>query len=101
MSIEVEPFSPFQYLTLTAAGASVAGTYGTNVGRSLRLYNSGTAVVFADWANGETPTATTTTAYPVPPGETHTVRTAGIDRVAAISAAGTNVLYATRGEGGS
>lgn len=99
MSIELEAFNPYEYKTITATTTSANVAFSTNVGKNLRMFNSGTSVGYLTWGNGASQTATSTTGYPLGPGVTEIVKTGGIDNVAGIVLTGSANIYVVRGDG--
>mgnify|MGYP000151938848 FL=1 len=100
----LELFSPVgatATLSATNTTGNVALTsIGTNVNRSVRVYNAGTATVFLTFGNDSTITATTA-GMPLPSGGIEVFQLGpNITYAAGITASGTATVYFTSGMGG-
>lgn len=74
---------------------------GINKGRSVRLLNAGSQMVFVKLVGGQGfRTASASTGFPLAPGAERVLNTQGATFVAAVTATGSSTLYATPGEGG-
>jgi hypothetical protein len=97
--IELKNFQPFEYATIPATTTSANVAFTTNVGKDLRIHNTGTALVYVTWGNGAAQTATSTTGMSLSAGQREIVYTGGINNVAAIAAAGSSAVTVARGDG--
>ena len=101
-TFEVRAFRPLANYSLAATNATGRVNISTNGGRQVRLYNSGTVIIFVKFGDSTVNAATTDT--PIPPGAVEVLTydrllSGANNYVAGITAAGSGTLYITVGEG--
>jgi hypothetical protein len=103
MSAATRPFTPDWGESSVASASGAAATYPiTGEGQTLRIYNSGTGIVWFRLGDANVPNAGLVTDMPIPAGAVaYVTRNKDQDtHINVVAVSGTHVLYITPGEGG-